>query len=129
MDDQPLDPFRGDPRDPARELEQLDGPDDVVEPLSPQEREDVLADLEDLEVFRALLESRGLRGLVVDCEDCRESHYFGWDLLQGNLRSLLDVGTTRVHEPAFDPDPSHYVSWDYAKGFTDAVLSELPDGE
>jgi hypothetical protein len=129
MDDQPLDPFRGDPRDPARELEQLDGPDDVVEPLSPQEREDVLADLEDLEVFRALLEPRGLRGLVVDCEDCRESHYFGWDLLQANLRSLLDLGTTRVHEPAFDPDPSHYVSWDYAKGFSDAVLSELPETE
>jgi len=128
--DQPLDPFRGDPADPVHELAALDGPDgpdSVQEPLAPDEREEVLADLEDLEVFRALLEPRGLRGLVVDCEDCRESHYFAWDLLQGNLRHLLDHGTTRVHEPAFDPDPDHYVTWDYAKGFSDAVLDVLGD--
>ena len=34
----------------------------------------------------------GVRGLVVDCEDCGEPHYFGWDLLRGNLRHLLDEG-------------------------------------
>jgi len=28
---------------------------------------------------------------VVDCEDCQEPHYFGWDLLHGNLRHLLDL--------------------------------------
>ncbi len=125
--DQPLDPFSGDPADPARALGHLDDlDDDVREPLTPNEREDVLADLEDLEIFRALLQDRGIRGLVVDCEDCREPHYFGWDLLQGNLRHLLDVGETRVHEPAFGPDPADYVSWDYARGFADAVL-ELDD--
>ena len=118
-DDQPLDPFAGDPADPAAEL---DDDDEAVEPLSPQEREDVLTDLADLEVYRTLLEPRGVRGLVVDCEDCHEPHYFGWDLLRGNLRHLLDEGQTRVHEPAFSPDPADYVTWEYARGFADGVL-------
>jgi hypothetical protein len=119
----PVDPFSGDPDDPARELAALDDEtEDVLPPLSPQEREDVLEDLEDLEVFEALLLPRGVKGLVVDCEDCREAHYFAWDLLRANLRHLLDQGTTRVHEPAFSPDPSDYVSWEYARGFADAAL-------
>ena len=117
-DDQPLDPFAGDPADPAAALDD----DEVVEPLSPEEREDVLTDLSDLEVYRALLEPRGVRGLVVDCEDCHEAHYFGWDLLRSNLRHLLDEGQTRVHEPAFSPDPADYVTWDYARGFADGAL-------
>ncbi len=121
-DDQPQDPFSGDPSDPAGDFG-----DDAMEPLTPQEREEVLADLEDLEVFRALLDPRGVRGLVVDCEDCQEPHYFGWDLLHGNLRHLLDVGQTRVHEPAFSPDPSQYVTWDYARGFADGVLEAADD--
>lgn len=122
-EDQPVDPFHGDPHDPAAEL----GDDDVYEPLSPHEREDVLADIEDLEMFQALLEPRGVRGLVVDCDDCEEPHYFSWALLRGNLRHLLDVGQTRVHEPAFSPDPSEYVSWDYARGFADGVLDADDD--
>jgi hypothetical protein len=118
-DDVP-DPFAGDPTDPAA---QLAGDDEPVEPLTAAEREHVLADLEDLEAFEALLAPRGVRGLVVDCEDCQEPHYFAWDLLRSNLRHLLDEDQPRVHEPAFDPDPRQYVSWDYARGFTDAVLS------
>ena len=117
-DDQPIDPFAGDPADPAAALDD----DEVAEPLSPEEREDVLTDLSDLEVYRALLEPRGVRGLVVDCDDCHEAHYFGWDLLRSNLRHLLDEGQTRVHEPAFSPDPSDYVTWDYARGFSDGAL-------
>ena len=128
MDAEPPDPFAGDPADPARELEALDDEDAVDPPLSPQEREDVLEDLQDLEVFEALLAPRGVRGLVVDCTDCREVHYFAWDLLRGNLRQLLDAGTGRVHEPAFAPDASSYVSWDYARGFTDASLAADDDG-
>jgi len=119
---EPPDPFAGDPDDPSHELAALDDQEAVDEPLSPDEREDVLTDLQDLEVFEALLAPRGVRGLVVDCEDCREAHYFAWDLLRGNLRHLLDRGTTRVHEPAWAPDPAHYVSWDYARGFADASL-------
>lgn len=116
MTDDPQDPFPVDPADAASELDA-----EVVEPLSPQEREDVLADLADLEIYQTLLEPQGVRGLVVDCEDCRQAHYFSWDLLRGNLRQLLDAGQTRVHEPAYNPDPSHYVSWEYARGYADGV--------
>lgn len=124
---EPVDPFVGDPDDPAKQMAALD-PDetDGSPPLLPAEREDVLEDLQDLEVFEVLLAPRGVRGLIVDCQDCQEPHYFDWDLLRGNLRHLLDLGTTRVHEPAFAPDPSAYVSWDYARGFSDASLGDEP---
>ncbi len=119
---EPLDPFTG-PDDPVRELAALDEPDEAADPpLTPQEREDVLEDLADLEVFEALLEPRGVKGMVVHCGECDEAHYFAWDLLRGNLRHLLDAGTHRVHEPAFAPDPADYVTWEYARGFTDAAL-------
>ena len=117
----PQDPFAGDPDDPARELAALDG-DDAVVPLPPDDREDVLTDLEDLEVFAALLSPRGVRGLVVACPDCPEPHYVTWDLLRGNLRALLDTGRERRHEPAVAPDPSRYVTWEYARGYADASL-------
>ena len=120
-DDPPLDPFADDPGDPAAGLDHDD--EDELAPLTPEERSDILADLEDLEVFQALLEPRGVRGLVVDCQDCEEPHYFAWDLLRSNLRHLLDEGQARVHEPAFSPDPSEYVSWDYARGFADAMIA------
>ncbi|MGH8890667.1 MAG: DUF5319 family protein [Acidothermaceae bacterium] len=92
------------------------------EPLTPRDREEIVIDLEDLEIFQTLLESRGVRGLVVDCTDCEAPHYFEWELLRANLRHLLNAGGTRIHEPAFDPDPADYVSWDYAQGFADGVL-------
>ena len=94
------------------------------EPLSPQDREEILVDLADLEVFQTLLEPRGVRGLVVDCGECEAPHYFAWELLRQNLRQLLDVGELRAHEPAYEPDPADYVVWDYASGFVDGVLAE-----
>ncbi|MEU5883671.1 DUF5319 domain-containing protein [Spirillospora sp. NPDC047279] len=118
-DDAPLDPFAGDPEDPAASL---GDPGEDVAPLSVAEREDVLADLADLEVFRALLEPLGVRGLTVDCGDCGKLHYIDWDLLHGNLRHLLDQGLPRVHEPALAPDPVDYVSWEYARGYVDGVI-------
>lgn len=118
MHDEPLDPFAGDPSDPASAL---DDSGDRNVPLSPAEKQDVLDDLADLEVFEHLLSQRGIRGLVVDCEDCRTPHYFAWELLRANLRHLLDAGRTRVHEPAFDPDPNEYVSWEYARGYSDGM--------
>jgi hypothetical protein len=117
--DEPIDPFQGDPADPTADLDDLDG--DGYGELSAQEREDLLADLAELEIYQVLLGPKGVRGLVVDCEDCREPHYFDWDLLRGNLKHLLDSGRPRVHEPAYDPDPDHYVTWDYARGYADAV--------
>ena len=121
---EPLDPFAGDPHDPARELAELDDDRAVQTPLSPPERETVLGDLVDLELFEALLEPRGVRGLTVGCPDCGVDHHVSWALLRGNLRHLLDVGTTRVHEPAVGVDPAAYVTWDYARGFTDASLAD-----
>jgi len=69
-DDSPLDPFFGDPADPAAALADLEDSNGIGAPLTPTEREDVLADIEDLDVFQALLAPRGLRGIVVECLDC-----------------------------------------------------------
>ena len=99
------------------------------EPLSPQDREEIVTDLGDLEVFQTLLDPRGVRGLVVDCAECEAPHYFAWELLRQNLRQLLDVGHVRAHEPAFDPDPADYVAWDYATGFVDGVLAASENEE
>jgi hypothetical protein len=125
--DEPIDPFQGDPADPTADLDDLDG--DAYGELSSQEREDLLADLSELEVYQVLLTPKGVRGLVVDCEDCREPHYFDWDLLRGNLKHLLDSGRPRVHEPAYDPDPDHYVTWEYARGYADAVDDMADDDD
>lgn len=119
------DPFDDDPVDPTEAF----ADEAPSEPLAPDEREDVLADLADLEVFEALLSIKGIRGLVVDCEDCEIPHFFDWDLLRGNLRQLLDVGQTRVHEPAYNPDPTHYVAWEYARGYTDGVTDASETAE
>lgn len=102
------------------------GPDDFEdgeEPLNEDERELLEQDLTDVQVLKELLEPRGIKGTVFFCPDCDEDHYLGWDLLAGNLRELLDEGESPVHEPAFDPDPSQYVSWDYARGFLDGYDS------
>ena len=127
LDDGPLDPFLGDPDDPAA---LLDDPHDepTAQPLSDDERADVLADLAELQSFRAILAPQGVAGITVDCADCAEQHFFGWDLMAANLQALLGEGRTHVHEPAYAPDPDAYVSWDYARGYSDAVqaLSQRP---
>jgi hypothetical protein len=120
--DEPLDPFRDDPEDPSTDLEESD---DALDPLTEEERRDVQEDLSDLKIYEALLQPAGVRGLVIDCEDCREPHYFDWALLRANLRHLLESGRPRVHEPAFDPDPDHYVTWDYARGYADGVHDSM----
>jgi len=124
--DEPIDPFNGDPADPTAGLDDLS---EGAEPesLTAAERQDVLEDLADLEIYQALLGAAGIRGLVIECEDCREPHYFDWDLLRGNLRHLLSAGRPRVHEPAFNPDPDHYVTWEYARGYTDGVHDTLAE--
>ena len=133
MHDEPIDPFAGDPADPSAELADLDDPSDGEsidsDQLGDAEREDVLEDLADLEIYQALLSPVGVRGLVIECEDCHEPHYFDWDLLGSNLRHLLDSGRPRVHEPAYDPDPEHYVTWEYARGYADGVHDTLSEPE
>ncbi len=127
VQEEPIDPFNGDPADPAAELDDLNE-DAENEPLTEDERQDVLEDLSDLEIYQALLSPTGIRGLVIECEDCHEPHYFDWDLLRGNLRHLLSSGRPRVHEPAYDPDPDHYVTWEYARGYADGVHDTLTEG-
>lgn len=118
--DGPVDPFLDDPDDPAALLEPVDG-NEPVPPLSDDERADVLADLAELDAFCATLGPQGVAGITVDCADCGEQHYFSWALMAANLRALLGEGRTHVHEPAFAPDPDAYVSWEYARGYVDAV--------
>lgn len=117
LDDGPLDPFLNDPQDPASALDDAE----PAAPLSDSERADIEADLAELTAFRATLGPIGVQGIVVECCDCGESHYFGWELMAANLRALLGEGRTHVHEPAVAPDQDAYVSWDYARGYTDAV--------
>ena len=113
----PLDPFLNDPFDPASVLDDIE----AAPPLTDAERADVLADLAELAEFRKALGHRGVQGVVVECADCGESHYFGWSLMAANLQALLGEGATHAHEPAFDPDPARYVTWEYARGFADAL--------
>ena len=120
----PPDPFAGDPDDPALALGALDDPEDADEPLNDEERAGLIADLSDLAVYQALLAPRGLRGIAVDCPDCAEQHYHDWHMLRASLQQLLQAGRMRPHEPAYDPDPTQYVSWEYCRGYTDAVRAE-----
>ncbi|MFM9378628.1 DUF5319 domain-containing protein [Gordonia sp. VNK21] len=114
----PPDPFADDPSDPAAALDALE----PAVPLDEQERRAVQDDLEDLEVYESLLAPRGIRGLVVVCEDCHEDHFHDWDMLRASLSQLLADGSVRPHEPAVDPRPEDYVTWEYCRGFTDAYL-------
>jgi hypothetical protein len=120
-DSLPPDPFAGDPDDPAREL--IDQEDEVEHPMGEDERAELLTDLSDLAVYQALLEHRGVKGVVVDCGECQEPHYHDWALLRASLEQLLTDGRMRPHEPAFDPDPGAYVSWEYCRGYADGVTA------
>jgi hypothetical protein len=118
----PPDPFAGDPNDPTNALrEQWDDVDEPDEPITDVERAELIDDIADLAVYQALLEPRGVRGIVVDCVDCDEPHYHDWALLRASLEQLLNDGRMRPHEPAFDPDPHNYVTWDYCRGYADGV--------
>lgn len=106
------------------ELEQPGEPGEPEEaPLDEDEREMLHQDLVDVQSLKELLGPKGIKGVVFYCPDCDEDHYLAWDLLAGNLKELLDAGESPIHEPAFQPDPDEYVSWDYARGFLDGYES------
>jgi hypothetical protein len=117
----PPDPFAGDPDDPARALDEPDDDDDL--PITGDERAELLNDLSDLAVYQALLQPRGVRGIVVDCGECQEPHYHDWALLAASLEQLLNDGKMRPHEPAFDPAAESYVSWEYCRGYADGITA------
>src|SRR5213083_36730 len=89
--------------------------------LSPQERRDVEADLEDLGKMHDVFSPQGVKGVVIACQDCGQNHFYEWDLLQDNLEHMLDTGEPRMHEPAFNIHEDEYIQWDYGKGYVDAL--------
>jgi hypothetical protein len=98
----PPDPFADDPCDPSSALDALE----PGQPLDSQERIAVEADLADLAVYEALLAHKGIRGLVVCCDECQQDHYHDWDMLRANLLQLLVDGTVRPHEAGLRPGPT-----------------------
>lgn len=89
--------------------------------LDPHEEEDVRADLLDLSGMREVFGSQGVKGVVIACPDCKENHFYEWELLKDNLEHMLQFGEPRMHEPAFEVREDEYVQWDYAKGYIDAL--------
>ncbi|HEX8632146.1 MAG TPA: DUF5319 family protein, partial [Catenuloplanes sp.] len=61
MHDEPIDPFNGDPADPSASLDDP-SEDTALDPLTDVERQDVMEDLADLEIYQALLSPIGVRG-------------------------------------------------------------------
>lgn len=99
------------------------GPFIEGEPLGDDERVALEEDLVGVQTLKELLGPRGIKGVVFYCLDCNEDHYLTWDLLSGNLQELLAEGESPIHEPAFNPDPEEYISWDYGRGFLDGYES------
>lgn len=102
--------------------------DEEFEDIDDAEREALHQDLLDVRTLKSVLGSRGVKGIVVFCADCEDDHFLGWDLLAGNLQEILESGRPPVHEPAWEPDPDEYVSWDYARGFLDGFETSTEAG-
>lgn len=80
-------------------------------------------DLIEVRTLRDIFVPRGIKGAYLHCPRCRLDHYLDWELIADGLEQSLDTGHPRIHEPAVDPDPSKYVSWDYAVGLLDGYES------
>lgn len=115
MADHPFDRFDDD------DFEDFDRFEDPEFRLDDHESAMVRQDLQDLERFADAFAPQGYRGVAVFCQDCQEPHFYPWDMLEENLRVLLDTGETPVHEPAFEPNPEEYIPWEYARGYVDAL--------
>lgn len=113
----PPDPFADDPNDPASFLE----PEEEFPPLSDMEMEALREDLKNVRDFRRLLEPRGIRGITMMCEDCEETHYYDWSIIETNILTMLNRENTPVHEPSAQPKTQAYVTWDYCLGYADAM--------
>lgn len=116
-DQMPPDPFADDPNDPASFLE----PDVEYAPVSEEEKVGLRQDLTLVRKFRELLEPHGTRGITMFCEDCSEPHYYDWNIIESNITLMLHDQTMPVHEPVVQPNPNHYVTWDYCLGYADAA--------
>ena len=97
--------------------------------LTPDERADIEADLDDLFAMRVIFEAQSVKGVVIACQDCGANHYYEWELIRDNLEHMLDTGEPRMHEPAFDIVEEEYIQWDYGKGYVDALADTGLDPE
>ena len=116
-EDEPLEGPEDDETDEGDDAE----PSALGEPLPPEERESVEADLGDLDAMRIVFEPQGAKGVVIACSECGANHYYGWELLRDSLEHMLKTGEPRMHEPAYQPREDDYVVWDYGKGYVDAL--------
>lgn len=98
-----------------------DEPEPEPVPLDRAEAARIRRDLDDLMTFRHTFEREGYKGVALFCQDCAEEHFYGWQMLEHNLRALLESGEIPVHEPAFDPKPDDYIDWEYAQGYLDGL--------
>ncbi|HEV8564259.1 MAG TPA: DUF5319 family protein [Actinomycetota bacterium] len=89
--------------------------------LSPDERSDIEADLDDLSAMRTMFSPQGVKGVVISCQDCGSNHFYEWELIRDNLEQMLETGEPRMHEPAFNIVEEEYIQWDYGKGYVDAL--------
>lgn len=87
------------------------------------ERRALQKELQDVRVLKEVFEPKHVRGAVFDCDVCKDKHYLDWDLLLDGLEHTLATGVAPAHEPAADPNPDEYVSWDYARGLLDGYES------
>lgn len=120
-DQMPPDPFADDPNDPASLLEPLDEPLD----LSEEEIVHLREDLRNIRAFRRALEPRGIKGLEMLCEECTEPHCYEWSILEDNILAMLRRHPPAVHEPAMNPNPHAFVTWDYCAGYLDGIEFRL----
>lgn len=87
--------------------------------LSEGARESTEAELDAMERLSALFEAMGYRGIITQCGQCTDDHYYTFEMLKGNLRAMLDGTLIPMHEPAAKPKQENYVAWDYAVGYYD----------
>jgi predicted RNA-binding Zn-ribbon protein involved in translation (DUF1610 family) len=99
----------------------MDEEEEQPKPLDREERDNIRADLDDLEAMRDAFATQGVRGVVVACPDCGSDHYYAWELLRESLEHMLETGEPRMHEPAYEPREEDYILWDYGKGYVDAL--------
>ena len=66
MDDEALDPTE---------------PEEPID-LGPHEKADIAVDLEDLGSMRSIFSPQGVKGVVIECEDCGANHFYEWELLR-----------------------------------------------
>jgi Family of unknown function (DUF5319) len=95
--------------------------EDEPSELTPAERADIEADLDDLGAMRTVFSPQGVKGVVIACQDCGSNHFYEWELIRDNLEHMLEFGEPRMHEPGWDIREDEYIQWDYGKGYVDAL--------